>query len=179
MFVPWELRVSEAEVAEAIADATSWRAVLDELGYNYHGKNIATIRKWAGRWGISTEHLSDQRGQRSRRLRYSETDLAEAVAASLSWAETLRRLGYCPTGGNWQTLKRRVAELGISVDHFDPYAASRMRNTARRMPLDEVLVEGSTYSRTNLKIRPTRPGSRSGAASSAARMRIGTAAGSA
>jgi hypothetical protein len=150
--MPWKPRVSEEQVSKAVAGADSWRAVLDALGYAYHGKNIATVRKWAERWGIDIGHLSDQRG-RPRHPRYTEEALRDAVAESCSWAETLRRLGYCPTGGNWRTLKRRVAELGISTDHFDPYAAVRRRTPGRRIPLDQILIEGSTYSRTSLKRR--------------------------
>ncbi|HEY1357518.1 MAG TPA: hypothetical protein VGF21_04355 [Thermoleophilaceae bacterium] len=75
------------------------------------------------------------------------------MSASYSWAETLRRLGYCPTGGNWRTLKKRVAALGIRTDHFDPYETSRRRARSTRTPLAEVLVEGSTYSRGHLKRR--------------------------
>lgn len=150
--MPWVPRVSEDEVAEAVAGAASWREVLDALGYAYHGKSIATVRKWAGRWGIPTGHLSDLRGRRPC-LRYTEEALEQAVAASLSWAETLRRLGYCPTGGNWRTLKRRVAELRISTDHFDPYAFARGPRNGQRTPFDQVLVEGSTYSRSSLKRR--------------------------
>jgi hypothetical protein len=153
VFVPWKPRVSEAEVRQAIAGATTWRAVLDALGYAYHGKNIATIRKWAGRWGLSTVHLSDMTGRPRPRLTYSEADLRDAVAASYSWAEALRRLGYCPTGGNSTTLKKRVAESAISTDHFDPYRAARQQGQRRRIPLEEVLVERSTYSRSNLKRR--------------------------
>ena len=151
--MPWRPRVSEAEVAAAVTGASSWRAVLEALDYEYHGKNIATIRKWAERWGISTAHLSDFRGQRGAPVRYSDAELAEAVAVSFSWAETLRRLGYCPTGGNWKTVKRKVARLGISTEHFDPYATTRRRGAARRIPLEKVLVEGSTYSRSALKQR--------------------------
>ena len=153
MFVPWEPRASQEDVREAVARATTWAAVLSRLGYAYHGKNIATIRKWAERWGISTAHLSDHRGRRSPRVRYTDAELEMAIAASFSWAETLRRLGYCPTGGNWRTLKRKVAERGISTQHFDPYAANRKMGRRRRKSLDEILVKGSTYSRASLKMR--------------------------
>jgi hypothetical protein len=153
MFVPWALRVSEEEVAAAIGGASSWQAVLDALGYSYHGKSIATIRKWAERWGISTAHLSDFRGGTRSLARSSDAEVEVAVAASFSFAETLRRLGYCHSGANWKTLKKRVAELGISTDHFDPFATARKRGAARRIPLEEILVEESTFSRTNLKQR--------------------------
>jgi transposase len=153
MFVPRELRVGRDQVEKAIAEAMTWRDVLDALGYRYHGKSIATIRKWTRRWGISTEHLSDHRGRPNARVTYSEAELRRAVAASFSWAETLRRIGYCPSGGNWKTLKRRVAELGIATEHFDPYRGARQQGVRRRVPLEKILVEGSTYSRTNLKQR--------------------------
>lgn len=149
--MPWAPRVRREEAADAIARARSWRDVLDALGYAYHGKNIETMRKWSRRWGIAIDHLSDGGGRA--RTRYTDAELRQAVAASRSWAETLRRLGYCPTGGNWQTLKKRVAGLAISTEHFDPHAAARERGRNRRIPLDRILVVGSTYSRACLKRR--------------------------
>ena len=128
--------------------------VLDSLGYAYHGKNIATIRKWAGRWGISTAHLTDHRGQPYSGRRYSDAELAEAVAASYSWAETLRRLGYCPTGGNWKLAKKRARELGDLDDHFDPYAASRRAQSRRPFAARGDHGRGlRRYSRSHLKRR--------------------------
>jgi transposase-like protein len=147
--MPWKPGYGKAEAQAVLTEAESWREALEALGCNYHGKNIETLRKWAARWGISTDHLSDNRGVQ--RARYTDEELTEAIAASVSWAETLRRLGYCPTGGNWRTLKKRTAELGISTAHFDPRAASRA--AARQPPLEEVLVENSTYSRRSLKRR--------------------------
>jgi transposase-like protein len=155
VFVPWAPTYTRDEAQAAIEGATSWRDALTAIGRQYHGKNIATLRKWAARWGISTAHLSDYReaNRGRRRPRYSDAELAEAVEQSLSWAETLRRLGYCPSGGNWRTLRRRTAELGISTDHFDPYAASRRRSRGDAVPLEEILVEGSNYNRSHLKQR--------------------------
>jgi len=36
-------------------------------------------------------------------LRYSEAEARAAIAASQSFAEALRRLGMCASGGNWRT----------------------------------------------------------------------------
>jgi hypothetical protein len=58
----------------------------------------------------------------------------------------------CPTGGAAAVLKKYVAFWDIPTTHFDPYASSRgARKHAR--PLDEILVEGSTYERGGLKRR--------------------------
>ena len=63
----------------------------------------------------------------------------------------------CATGNNWRTLKRYALEVWrIPVDHFDPHEASRERlrqNQWTARPLDEVLVEGSAFSRVQLKKR--------------------------
>jgi hypothetical protein len=59
----------------------------------------------------------------------------------------------CHTGGAHHVLKKYAALWEISTEHFDPYAALRGGGTSRRRPLDEILVEGSTFSRNHLKER--------------------------
>jgi hypothetical protein len=84
---------------------------------------------------------------------YTEQQAREAMAASRNYSETLRRLGLCTTGGNWTTLRRWAAEWQIATDHFDPYAGNARAAQARRRPLEEILVAGSTYARGSLKRR--------------------------
>lgn len=150
--MPWKPRYTEEEARAAIESSTSWAEVMEALGYGYFGKNIKTVRRWAAKWGISVDHLPNN-PRRNVRHRHSAVDIERAVAASRSWAEALRRLGYCDTGGNWMTLKRRVFELGISTEHFDPYAASREALRSEAIPLEDILVRSSRYSRTLLKRR--------------------------
>jgi hypothetical protein len=89
--------------------------------------------------------------------RYTETEAREAIAASLSYAGALRRLGMVTSGNNWRTLKRYAEHVwAIDVEHFDPWAAQRAaleRGRRPAKPLEEVLVEGSRYSRGLLKER--------------------------
>jgi hypothetical protein len=144
--MPWAPHYDADEAREAIRGSTTWAEALEKLRYAYHGKNIKTLRKWAERWNIDTDHLPQ-----SLRYRYTEAELRAAVAESQSWAETLRRLGYCQSGANPQTLKKRVAEWGISTAHFD--AGASLRRTSTPMPLEEILVERSRYSRHKLKRR--------------------------
>src|ERR1700674_4849585 len=86
--------------------------------------------------------------------RYTEPDVRDAVASSRSLTEALRKLELRPAGGNHRTLRKLIARYGISTDHFDPNWSRRCslrKKTAT--PLDEILVEGSTYSRGTLKRR--------------------------
>ena len=85
---------------------------------------------------------------------YTEGQAREAVAASATISEALRRLGVCHTGGARDVLKKWIGIWEIPVDHFDPDAA-RTRALPRRdpRPLQELLVRGSTANRGRLKER--------------------------
>jgi ribosomal protein S27AE len=87
--------------------------------------------------------------------RYTEAEARSAVVASRSYSEVLRRLGMRPAGGNHRTIKRYVEEVWrIPTSHFDSRAVSVEALRRRvRIPLEEVLVEHSTYSRGHLKDR--------------------------
>jgi hypothetical protein len=89
----------------------------------------------------------------SRGLRFTEEQLRNAIAASLSWAETLRRLRYRSAGGNWKTLKKYAEIWNISTAHFNPDAARLRAFRTPPTPLEQILVEDSTYSRNHLKDR--------------------------
>jgi hypothetical protein len=75
------------------------------------------------------------------------------VAGSACWADALRTLGYQVKGANYRTLQKWAKRWNVSVDHFDPHAGRRRAGRAQEIPLGDVLVEGSTYNRGNLKRR--------------------------
>jgi hypothetical protein len=86
--------------------------------------------------------------------RYGEQEVRGAVAASRSYSEVLRRLGMRPAGGNHSLLRKYVDEVWkIPTDHFDASGAAIRNLHKTAIPLSEVLVRGSTYSRGKLKQR--------------------------
>ena len=84
---------------------------------------------------------------------FTREEAEEAIAASLCWADALRRLGYRPVGHNYRTLQKWVRRWDISTDHFDPNLGRRRAGSSRTPPLEEILVEESTYKRGRLKER--------------------------
>jgi hypothetical protein len=85
---------------------------------------------------------------------YTYEEAREAVSASLSYAQALRRLGLRPNGGNHRLFRRYVDEIWrIPTDHFDPYFSQRLGFRREPVRLANVLVEGSSYNRGNLKQR--------------------------
>src|SRR3954453_3592286 len=89
------------------------------------------------------------------RRRYDEEEVRAVMAESRSWAESLRRLGLRPAGGNFRSLQRFAKRVGIPSDHFDPMAGriAALRAANRPRPLRDILVRGSTYNRGHLKQR--------------------------
>jgi hypothetical protein len=85
---------------------------------------------------------------------YSEDEAREAIAASLTYTEALRRLGRCPTGSARAILRKYAENIWvIPTDHFDPDAARALAFRPERRPLSEILVEHSSYPRGRLKER--------------------------
>ena len=83
-------------------------------------------------------------------------ELEEAVKAVFSITQALNQLGIKMWGGNVQTFKKRVAQWDISTSHFTGKAhdGKRIRGYATKLiPLREILVKDSHYSRYNLKRR--------------------------
>ena len=153
--MPWKPRYSEEEAREALSRSRSWADALRYLGLAPYGKNFTTIRKWALEWKLDVSHLPAYK-PRSSAPSFSEQELRHAIANARSWSETLRNMDRCPTGNNWRTIKQYAARWQISTAHFDPNAASNealRRGAQKAKPLEEVLVENSTYSRSALKRR--------------------------
>lgn len=88
-----------------------------------------------------------------------EQAVREAIEASVSASEALRRLELRAAGGNFAQLKKYAALYDISTEHFDPNAARVASRAGRSVrPLEEILVAESTYSRHHLKERLYREG---------------------
>jgi hypothetical protein len=67
----------------------------------------------------------------------------------MSWAESLRRLGMCSTGGGGRVLQKYAVLWKLPTDHFRPTG----RPPRARRELAELLVEGSTARSSKLKPR--------------------------
>ena len=55
--MPRRPRFTESEARDAIAQSRSWSEALRRLGYSPRGGNPKTLRKYAAKWEISTEHF--------------------------------------------------------------------------------------------------------------------------
>ncbi len=76
---------------------------------------------------------------------WSDDDLITSVSQSTCISDVLRSLGLLPRGGNLQTVNKYIKQLNLDCSHFvDPKIG--MSHKRRKYPLEEILVENSTYS---------------------------------
>lgn len=90
-----------------------------------------------------------------------DKEFAAIVQQARSIRQVLFLVGLVPAGGNYLTIKRRVARLGLSTAHFHGQGHLRgKRNPWHPItPLAEILVENSSYVKTtSLKRRLLREG---------------------
>ncbi|CCA55939.1 hypothetical protein SVEN_2653 [Streptomyces venezuelae ATCC 10712] len=86
-----------------------------------------------------------------RGIRPSAHDVREAVAASLSLREALRRLGRADSGAQRANLRRWITEDDLSTAHFLGQAHQRGRTSPTAKRPEEVLVRHSNGRRTAAK----------------------------
>lgn len=151
-------RWTDDELRVAIASSVTMAQVLRALGLR--ARSYASLRPHIERLELDVSHIRTVAGARSGRPRsWSDDELRVAVAESQSLAATMRRLGYAPSGGIHRWLRAYIRDLGIDTSHFTGQAWAKGRSaptTAR--PLDEILVENSTYNTARLRARLIKAG---------------------
>jgi hypothetical protein len=88
--------------------------------------------------------------------RWSDDQLASLVPLSGSIREVIIGLGLIPAGGNYKHVGRRIAELGLSTDHFHGKGWNKGWAFDPRKPvtpLEKWLVYGSSVQSFTLKRR--------------------------
>ncbi|MFW3459922.1 HNH endonuclease [Streptomyces microflavus] len=145
-------------LAEAARQCADIQEVIAFLGTRPYGKLSRYLFARFEHFGIDVSHFS-RRAYRRAGERPSATELAEAVAAALSIADTLRRLGRTDSTSQRQHLRKWIAEDGLTTSHF--LGQGHQRGRAGPTPLrtaEELLVkhEGERRTKTVLLRRALR-----------------------
>lgn len=153
--VPRRRTWTEEDLRAAVAQARSLNGVFVRLGLTVGGSQWQVIRSLILDRGWSTTHWdrplggvksASNRG-RDFRAAVAGAGVSEIVRDARSRAEVIRALGFEPDSMAYRWLGDFLREHDVPVDHFEaPHAAMRRNRRSRyRRPLDDILVEGSTY----------------------------------
>jgi hypothetical protein len=130
--------------------------VVRALGLIANGNNTDNVKRRCDELGIETQHIV--RGSISR-TGVTDDQLRAAVAASRSYAQTIRTVGLVAAGGNYVQIKRRIAKLGIDASHFTGQGWNKGGGPVTvPKALDEVLVKDRWTQSHKLKKRLFRAG---------------------
>ncbi|MET8328663.1 HNH endonuclease, partial [Streptomyces sp. NPDC005181] len=165
-------RYTRERLVEAAQKCTTIDEVIAYLGTRPYHRLGRYLLKRFDHFGIDVSHFPTRRYRRSG-PRPATTDLSEAVAASISIADTLRRLGRPDSTSQRNQLRRWMTDDGISASHFLGQAHQRGKpGTTPVKPPEEILVkhDGKRRTKTALRshlwvssgLREGSPGERSG-----------------
>ncbi|MFE6098406.1 HNH endonuclease signature motif containing protein [Streptomyces laurentii] len=119
---------TKERLEEAARGARTLTEALERLGVDPKSGSRRYLHDRMRKLGVDTSHF-EREG-----LRWTREVLEEAVAASLSIRDVLRRLGIDTVGGHHTHISRRLVALGIDTTHFTP-ARSENPRTSRESPL--------------------------------------------
>lgn len=88
-------------------------------------------------------------------VKYTKEELTSAISSSFSIAEVCRKLGIAPYGSNYRTIHKLIKEYSIDTSHFIGQGWNKGLKKPIKIakPINEILIEYSTYSSTKLKNR--------------------------
>lgn len=83
--------------------------------------------------------------------KYTKEQIEEVVSNNLSVASSLRALNLRPAGGNYKWFKKIIKDYNLDISHFtgQGWNKGKKNNYNRSIPLEEILIENSTYVSSN------------------------------
>ena len=92
------------------------------------------------------------------RYKYSKELLEPIILTSNSIREVLDKMGLRAAGGNYGVINKYIKLYSIDTKHFEEYTKKRNeafgeKSHKSKIPLVDILVENSSYNRTELKKR--------------------------
>ena len=90
--------------------------------------------------------------------KYSECQLREAVKASTSMRQTLKKLDVAPYGGNYDVLRKAIKHFHLRTSHFTGQAWNRGKTLAPKRPISDYLQNKVPIQSYKLKKRLLREG---------------------
>lgn len=107
-------------------------------------RTIGGIRKRAKKLKVKWKKVKEK---------YHKDFLEKIVKESTNIGMVLDKLNLRKAGGNYMVINKYIIEYDLDLSHFISGKFQMGSNPKTKIPLEEILVENSTYSRKNLKKR--------------------------
>lgn len=135
-------------LAQAAAQCRSMEEAVDFLGRTPYAKLHRYLEKRFADFGIDISHFWSSSARGRKRPRPTPAELQEAVARSVSVAETLRRIGRTDGTRSRALLRSWLAEDELDTSHFLGQAHGNKHGTRHRRSAADILVARASGYRT-------------------------------
>lgn len=142
----WD-EISTVELAEAVSVSTTYAEIVGRLGSKPGGRTYRRLEALCAQRGVdlAMRRPTPRRRPHERLGRVTDDEICSAFEHSRSMAELLRRVGLVPKGGNYKTMRRRLADLGLDAASLPGQRWAAGQRLGRRS-LQELLRQGVTCS---------------------------------
>lgn len=86
------------------------------------------------------------------KYRYTKEQLEESAKNATTIADICRDLNISPIGGNYKTIRKKIKEYDISIEHFVGSGwnkGDRFKTFGKKVSMLDILVENSSYTNSS------------------------------
>jgi len=147
----YKIKYKKDILEKFIKEGKNFKEILLELDILPNWRNYNTLKKYLKKFNIDYSHLTNES---SLKPNWEKENLRKIVIESISQKEILEKMGIRAAGGNFKTLKKYIELYNLDTSHFRKcYDGLTSYQNENKIPMNEILVENSKYSRRSLKER--------------------------
>ena len=146
-------RYTKEKLELLVKTCKNYKEILEELDVLPITNNYNKLKSALYRYEIDFSHLKGQRIQPQKEF-WNKEFLFSIIKESNSQKEVLEKMKIRSAGGNFKTLQKYIKIFDLDTSHFARnYEAMVNFSKNKKIPLDKILIENSTYDRKSLKER--------------------------
>jgi len=129
-----------------IKDSKTYKEIIQKLGLKVGASSYNTLRTYLTKYNII--FINDY----TKKI-WEKENISVLILNSMNHTEVLIKMDLIPHGSNFKTLNKYIKKYDIDVSHFDSYYKNEKKGYVKKSELSDILVENSTFDRSNLKRR--------------------------
>ena len=148
-----ENRYTKEKLEFLVTKHQSYKEILLELELSPVTTNYNRLKSYLNKFKIDYTKLKNNRIQPIKNIWLKE-NLEKIIKESNTQKDVLDKMGIRSAGGNFGTLRKYIKLYNLDTSHFiKNYYVMAEFGHKQMIPLNDILIENSKYSRTKLKKR--------------------------
>jgi len=146
-------RYIKERLEELVNKCKTYKEILEELDLLPVTTNYNRLKSYLNKFQIDYTKLKNNRIQPIKNI-WLKDNLEKIIKESNTQKDVLDKMGIRSAGGNFGTLRKYIKLYNLDTSHFiKNYYVMAEFGHKQMIPLNDILIENSKYSRTKLKKR--------------------------